>query len=177
MIDELEIWQGKRSRGTQTVFDNEPRRHGHRGGQSEDSSVKWLAIGSWLWCHVGASSGGVTTRASRRRWLGTVQGTVTSLAIVPFYNATGDREPELDGISIADALNSDIGHSAHLHMVSSDRLQQVLHDLGVSPQSSARPLHPAAHCRVYARRHDRLRQVRDVRPADAHQRDRARLQE
>ena len=64
-----------------------------------------------------------------------MQGPVTSLAILPFYNASGDSSLNWMGSSIAETLNSDIGQSAHLRMVSPDRLQQVLSDLRVSPQS------------------------------------------
>jgi serine/threonine protein kinase/tetratricopeptide (TPR) repeat protein len=63
------------------------------------------------------------------------QGSVTSLAIVPFYNGSGD--PSLDWLSssLSENLSTDVGQSAHLHMVSPGRLQQVLHDLHISPQS------------------------------------------
>ena len=136
--------------------------------------MKWVAIGLVA---LVVMAGGVVGLRYRTHTAGgdsgTVQGTVTSLAIVPFYNATGDASLNSMGSVIADALNSDIGHSAHLRMVSPDRLQQVLHDLGVSPESPLDVSTLTSYRRVYARRHHRLRQVRTFRPADAHQRDRA----
>ena len=58
-----------------------------------------------------------------------------SLAIVPFYNASGDSSMNWMGGSIAEALSSDIGQSTHVRLVSPARLQQVLQDLRVSSQS------------------------------------------
>ena len=60
---------------------------------------------------------------------------MTSLAILPFYNASGDSSLNWMGSSIAETLNTDVGQSKHLRLVSADRLQQVLSDLRVSPQS------------------------------------------
>ena len=137
MIDELEIWQGKKPRGSQTYSTMSRVGTGTAAAKAQQFPVKWLAAGGLaLVLAVGAAVGWhYKTRASSGDG-STVQGPVTSLAIVPFYNATGDPSLNWMGASIAEALTSDIGHSAHLHMVSSDRLQQVLHDLGVSSQSS-----------------------------------------
>ena len=62
-------------------------------------------------------------------------GSVTSLAIIPFHNGSGD--PSLDWLSssLSENLSTDIGQSVHLRLVSPGRLQQVLHDLHISPQS------------------------------------------
>ena len=56
-----------------------------------------------------------------------------SLAILPFKNASGD--PELDWLSdgLAEMLRTDVGQSASLRTVSSDRLHQILSDLRLSP--------------------------------------------
>ena len=64
-----------------------------------------------------------------------VQGPVTSVAIIPFYNGTGDPSLNWMGASLAETLSSDIGQSAHLRSVSPARLQQVLSDLHISPES------------------------------------------
>jgi len=56
-----------------------------------------------------------------------------SLAVMPFQNATGDPSWDWLGSSLADMLSTDIGQSAHLRTVSSDRVQQVLHDLRITP--------------------------------------------
>jgi eukaryotic-like serine/threonine-protein kinase len=58
-----------------------------------------------------------------------------SLAIVPYYNASGDPSLDWLGASLAEMLGSDIGQSAQVRLVSQDRLQQVLGDLHLSANS------------------------------------------
>ena len=60
------------------------------------------------------------------------RGPVTSLAILPFRNASGD--PSLDWLasSLAEMLTTDVGQSASLRTVSPDRLHQVLKDLHIN---------------------------------------------
>ncbi len=134
LIDELEIWQGKKTRSgtsfTRTVAARPVP------APAKSFPMKWVAIGAVaLVLAVGAIAGWRYKSHGSSGDSSAVQGPVTSLAIVPFYNATGDSSLNWMGASIAEALTSDIGHSSHLHTVSSDRLQQVLHDLGVSSQS------------------------------------------
>ena len=60
-----------------------------------------------------------------------------SLAIMPFYNASGDASQDWLGASLAEMLGTDIGGSASVRLVSPDRLQQVLKDLHLSAVSQA----------------------------------------
>src|ERR1700733_4738413 len=60
-----------------------------------------------------------------------------ALAILPFRNASGDPSLDWLGVSLADMLSTDVGQSAHLHPVSSDRLRQVLHDLQITPDATS----------------------------------------
>ncbi len=62
-----------------------------------------------------------------------------SLAILPFRNASGDPALDWLGPELAELLNTDVGQSAHLRMVSSDRVSQVLHDLRIVPGSALEP--------------------------------------
>jgi eukaryotic-like serine/threonine-protein kinase len=62
-----------------------------------------------------------------------------SLAILPFRNTSGDAKDDWIGSSVADMLSTDIGQSAHLHTVSTDRLHQVLSDLHVGPETAIDP--------------------------------------
>jgi eukaryotic-like serine/threonine-protein kinase len=62
-----------------------------------------------------------------------------SLAILPFRNASGDAKDDWIGTSVADVLSTDIGQSAHLHTVPTDRLHQVLSDLRVGPETAVDP--------------------------------------
>ena len=59
-----------------------------------------------------------------------------SLAVVPFQNKSGDPAWDWLGPSLADMLSTDVGQSAHLRAISSDRVQEVLHDLRVAPNSA-----------------------------------------
>jgi tetratricopeptide (TPR) repeat protein/predicted Ser/Thr protein kinase len=58
-----------------------------------------------------------------------------SLAVIPFQNTSGDAAWDWLGPSLADMLSTDVGQSAHLRAVSSDRVQQVFHDLRIAPNS------------------------------------------
>lgn len=62
-----------------------------------------------------------------------------SLAILPFYNASGNTSLDWLSASMAEMLSSDIGQSAQVRMVSGDRLEQVLKDLHVSANSQPDP--------------------------------------
>jgi serine/threonine protein kinase/Flp pilus assembly protein TadD len=62
-----------------------------------------------------------------------------SLAILPFRNSSGDPKNDWIGSSVADMLSTDIGQSAHLHTVSTDRLHQVLSDLHVDSDTATDP--------------------------------------
>ena len=62
-----------------------------------------------------------------------------SLAILPFHNASGDPQLDWLGPSLGDMLSTDVGQSAHLRTISSDRLQQVLHDLRIAPGAEIDP--------------------------------------
>src|SRR3984893_4150529 len=54
-----------------------------------------------------------------------------SLAILPFRNTSNDPSIDWIGSSLANILSTDVGQSAHLHTVPSDRLFQILKDLKV----------------------------------------------
>ena len=56
-----------------------------------------------------------------------------SLAILPFRNATGEPALEWLGDGLAEMLRSDVGQSASLRTVSSDRVHQILRDLRLVP--------------------------------------------
>ncbi len=58
-----------------------------------------------------------------------------SLAVIPFQNTSGDASWDWLGPSLADMLSTDVGQSTHLRAVSSDRVQQVFHDLRIAPNS------------------------------------------
>jgi serine/threonine protein kinase/tetratricopeptide (TPR) repeat protein len=132
LVDELEIWQGQKPRTGQSAL-SRPAASRVTPAAAKRPFTKWIAIGiAVLVLAVGAVVG---IRYAIRAGTSAVQGPVTSLAIIPFYNSSGDASLSWIGSSIAEALNTDIGRSSRLRMVSPDRLQQVLSDLRVSPQS------------------------------------------
>jgi eukaryotic-like serine/threonine-protein kinase len=62
-----------------------------------------------------------------------------SLAILPFRNASGDQGLDWLGSSVAETLSTDVGQSSHLRIVSPERVNQILHDLRVSQETSIDP--------------------------------------
>jgi tetratricopeptide (TPR) repeat protein len=132
LAETLEIWQGKKPRTVESI---PAASKIVAAPQSKRLPVKWIAIGLVLVLVIAAATGLHYWSTKRGQTTAAVQGPVMSLAIVPFYNASGDSGMNWMGASIAEALSSDIGQSAHVHLVSPARLQQVLHDLGISSQS------------------------------------------
>ena len=134
LAEALEVWQGKRPRGSQSTLQRPATTKIEPAPATGKLPLKWIGVAvAVIVLGIGALVG--------RRYLSpsgpgsAVQGPAMSLAIVPFYNASGDASLNWMGGSIAEALSSDIGQSAHVRLVSPARLQQVLQDLRVSSQS------------------------------------------
>ncbi len=132
LIDEIEIWQGKKQRvGASVIVPRPPK-----PAPSKPFPLKWIAVGvaalvlaaGSYWLVRNRAQPGTTATGAEA-----VQGQVVSVAIMPFYNASGDSSLNWIGTSISDNLISEIGGSSHLHLVSAGRMQDVLHDLGFSP--------------------------------------------
>src|SRR5215472_15980357 len=62
-----------------------------------------------------------------------------SLATLPFHNASTDLSIDWLGPSLAEMLRTDVGQSASLRTVSSDRLHQVLKDLRIPENADFDP--------------------------------------
>ncbi len=140
LIHDLEVWQGKRPSSQSSLMGTRPYSSPAIAAPAPPQPFprKWLAIGvtalvllagigGAVWYKFGPAVGAPGSAA--------VQGPVMSLAIVPYYNATGDPSLNWMSASVSETLSSDIGQSAHVHMVSPGRLQQVLRDLHISPDS------------------------------------------
>jgi len=140
LLSDLELWQRQGSK-VATGFKAD------RYAAVPVRSV-WLWKKRW-WLWGGAAIGalalavagyvGVRGRSSATATNGQVVVAPTSLAILPFSNTSGDQKDDWIGSSIADMLSTDIGQSAHLRTVSTDRLQQVLSDLRVVPGTTLDP--------------------------------------
>ena len=97
---------------------------------------KWAAIGTTV---VVLAGGAYIVRgrfpSSQDNSATVAKAPATSLAILPYYNASGDASLNWVGSTVSETLSSDVGQSATLRIVSPDRLQQVLRDLHISPDS------------------------------------------
>jgi eukaryotic-like serine/threonine-protein kinase len=62
-----------------------------------------------------------------------------SLAVLPFRNATGDAALNSLGSSLSEVLATDLGEAQHIRMIPPQRLQEVLDDLRIDPNSNLSP--------------------------------------
>ncbi len=130
VLNDLEIWRGG---GTKTFATTV------QPGPMPVAAVprKWIAAGVGAAILVLAVGGYVF----RGRLFSGSSGTGTaapamSLAILPFRNASGDQSLDWLGSSMAEMLSTDVGQSALLRTVSSERVGQILRDLRVSPDTT-----------------------------------------
>jgi serine/threonine protein kinase/tetratricopeptide (TPR) repeat protein len=130
ILNDLDAWQGKRPISASLIS-------AHFPPQKKTLPVwKWatvalavvVAVGGWM------LRGRLLPNANNK-----AHGPVASLAILPFRNASGDPGLDWLGSSLAEMLSTDVGQSASLRMVSSDRLHQVLRDLHLNPSSQLDP--------------------------------------
>jgi serine/threonine protein kinase/tetratricopeptide (TPR) repeat protein len=97
---------------------------------------KWVGIGAIALVVVGGGWFVVRPALNHSNSAGAVsdaKGPELSLAILPFQNTSGDPSLDQWGSNLADMLTTAVGQSAHLRIVSPDRLHQVLTDLRVTP--------------------------------------------
>jgi tetratricopeptide (TPR) repeat protein len=121
VINDLEAWKGGVPHGTIMPTSRRLR--------YASPYKKWLVVGSAvvvLAVGVYEFRERFTLRPSSTS-IGPAQ--PVSLAILPFRNTSNDQSIDWIGASLANILSTDIGQSAHLHTVSSDRLFQILKDL------------------------------------------------
>ncbi len=137
ILADLDSWEGKRpvSASTRT------RDSLLSGRQLKYAAIPLVAIalagGVWFLRGKPASNGAPTQVALAP---------TTSLAIIPFRNASGDASLDWLGSSVADMLTTDIGQSASLRTVSPGRVHQILNDLRIprNTQFDAATLHQIA---------------------------------
>jgi len=133
LIDEIEIWQGKKRRVGQSILD----RPLPKPVAAKPLPLKWIAVG----VAAVALSAGTYLVIHNRTQQGSagsgpvVKGPVMSVAILPFFNNSGDPNQDWVGPVISENLIDKIGQSAHLHLVSAGRVEEVVHDLRISPSA------------------------------------------
>ena len=131
VLHDLEAWRGKAAAASLQFPADVP---------SSGLSGRWLtAIGGGVIVIALAAAIPVAIRHFSGTHAETPVATApaTSLAIMPFYNASLDPSLDWLGSSLAEILGTDIDQSAAVRMVSQDRMQQVLGDLHVSANSKA----------------------------------------
>lgn len=134
ILADLDAWQGKRP--VMASMAGSLPSASVQGARSATANVPW----KWIAAAALAMALGIGGRYLRGTFSGAsgakaVKGPVTSLAILPFRNASGDPSLDWIGSSLAGMLTTDVGQSASLRTVSADRLHQVLKDLKVSPDT------------------------------------------
>ncbi len=149
LIDDLDIFEGKRTRSSSTghaslgssVYGAPAIGSGTSipvpsSAPEKRFPLKWVAVGV---AGVALAAGlGIAVKLKVGGGLGGQQASQTaalSLAIVPFYNASVDPSLNWLASSVSETLSTDIGQSQRVRLVSPSRLQQVLRDLHISPQS------------------------------------------
>ena len=116
------------------------RRTGQRKGRVLPAlSPKWIAIALAAVVVAGAAIALRQRLTGRPAPLPGGAGQTISLAILPFRNASGDSSIDWLGPSLAEMLSTDVGRSASLSIVPSQRLHQILRDLRISPDSTFDP--------------------------------------
>jgi serine/threonine protein kinase/tetratricopeptide (TPR) repeat protein len=106
--------------------------------ETKTGSKKWLVVGGILAVVILALASFIFRG---RLFSNSAENSATaapamSLAILPFRNASGDPSLDWLGSSMAEMLSTDVGQSAHLRTVSSERVGQILRDLRVSPDTA-----------------------------------------
>ena len=130
ILADLDAWEGKRPIAASLVMPTPtPRRAVPWKWIAVGGLAVAVAIGGW------ALSGKLTSKTATKA----VAGPEVSLAILPFHNGSGDAGLDWLGSNLADMLSTDVGQSAHLRTIPSDRLHQVLSDLRITSGTTIDP--------------------------------------
>ena len=131
ILNDLDAWQGKRKVAASSSLNVLQR-------WATVVPVKWIGVGALAL--VVLVGGGVLLRNKFSSSSGAaVSGPVTSLAILPFRNASGDSNLDWLGSSVAETLATDVGQSAQLRTVSPNRINQIFTDLRIAPSTVLDP--------------------------------------
>ncbi len=130
IMADLEAWQGGRAAAT-LKFPTSSKPWGQ--------TIPWHWIGGAVAALVLAIVGFVYRGVLFRPSANAPSAPVVSLAILPFKNATGDPSVNWMGATVAQMLSSDMGESASLRTVPSDRVNQILRDQRITPDTTLDP--------------------------------------
>ncbi len=148
LLDDLDIAQGKRPRSSAAGLS------ALRAGASDAQTLetpspavpqpairglgpmprKWLVAAAAVLVAVLGVGGYFALSKRPQGQNATVPAAVMSLAIIPYYNDSGDTSLDWLSSSLSETLSTDVGSSSAIRQISQSRLQQVLRDLNISPQ-------------------------------------------
>src|SRR5579864_616022 len=128
VLADLEAWQGGRAAATLRFPASQ---------QPWGQTIPWHWVGGVAAVLVLAALG-FMLRGKLSSPKGSV-GPQASLAILPFRNASGDNSLDWMGATVAEILRTDMGQSAALRTIPSDRVDQILHDLRIEPGATLDP--------------------------------------
>ena len=133
IIADMDAWQGQRPVSASMILPPTPL-------PPAEKQMPWKWIGIAVAVVVMAMTGWLLRgRLTSSSSPSAVHGPVTSLAVLPFRNASGDPSLDWLGSSMAQMLTTDVGQSASLRTVSSDRLHQVMKDLHLAADAQLDP--------------------------------------
>ncbi|MGA2457144.1 MAG: tetratricopeptide repeat protein [Terriglobales bacterium] len=127
ILQDLEAWRGGATHGR-------PISIARRPPAPSASRKKWIVAGAAVVAL--ATAGFVLRERFSSHWEQGASAPAVSLAILPFRNASGNPGLDWLGSSVAETLSTDVGQSAHLSIVSAERVSQILRDLRISPDTS-----------------------------------------
>ena len=142
LVADLNKWRGKTSSGSIPVAVAASYSSYPSPAQRWIKKNWWVLAGGALAAVLLVYAGYLATHWSPANPAGKSQAAApapVALAILPFRNASGNESDDWMSSSIADMLSTDIGQSSHLRAVPTDRLQQVLSDLRIGPETLIDP--------------------------------------
>jgi serine/threonine protein kinase/Tfp pilus assembly protein PilF len=131
IIDDLEAWRGGGAPPRSTIIPTTRRL------RYVPAYQKWLVAG--VVAAVLAAGGFVFRDKLSLRPTAKPAAAPIALAILPFHNSSTDESINWIGATLSDMLSTDVGQSARLRTVSSDRLHQILKDLRIPTNSDFDP--------------------------------------
>jgi len=145
ILDDLDTFEGKRRPGgsgvshrTSVFSTPSVAGQGQTGiaiQHAKKLPIKWIAAGVAALVLAAGTVVYVKTKPGTGGGTVATQPAAISLAIVPFYNGSSDASLNWLSSSLSETLSTDVGQSQRVRLVSPSRLQQVLRDLHISPQS------------------------------------------
>ena len=129
LLSDLEAWQGKSAAASIRLPDVQP------WGQD----IPWVGISVAAVVLILALTGFLLRGKLFGPSAKGPTGPVVSLAILPFRNASGDPALNWMGPALSEMLRTDMGESAAMRTVASDRVSQILQDLRIAPDAALDP--------------------------------------